>query len=55
MPEAVLLGLALVGGTLGAGLGIFGLRHKSSKRSFLLGFAAVVLAQAVAAGVWLLR
>ena len=49
VPEAVLLGLALIGGSPAAAAAMLVLRHKTRKPSFLMGFAAVVLAQ-VAAG-----
>jgi uncharacterized membrane protein YsdA (DUF1294 family)/cold shock CspA family protein len=47
IPESVLLGLALIGGTPVALVAMFVLRHKSRKRSFQLKFAAVVIIQAV--------
>jgi uncharacterized membrane protein YsdA (DUF1294 family)/cold shock CspA family protein len=46
VPEAVLLGLALVGGSPGAAVAMAGLRHKTRKTSFLVGFGVVVLIQA---------
>jgi len=51
VPEPVLLGLALIGGSLGAALAMVALRHKTRKLAFLVPFAAVVVAQ-VAAAVW---
>lgn len=53
VPEATLLGLALLGGTLGLALGMLLVRHKTRKPSFLLPFAAIVVVQALAAA-WLL-
>ncbi len=45
VPEAVLLGLALVGGSPAAAVAMLILRHKTRKASFLLKFAAVVALQ----------
>ena len=50
IPETTLLGVALVGGSPGLLAGMLLARHKTRKPSFLLGFALVVAAQAVA--VW---
>ena len=54
VPEAVLLGLALVGGSPAAAVAMLILRHKTRKASFLLKFAAVVALQ-VALAVVVLR
>ena len=45
IPEAVLLGLALVGGSPAAAMAMLALRHKTRKKSFLVGFAGVLVAQ----------
>lgn len=45
VPERVLLLLALLGGTLGAALGMAAFHHKTSKGGFLLRFALVILIQ----------
>lgn len=45
LPERVLLGLALAGGSPAALLGIHFFRHKSRKRSFQLKLALVLLVQ----------
>lgn len=45
VPEAVLLGLGLIGGTPGGFVGMRYFRHKTSKTSFLLKFWACVLVQ----------
>jgi uncharacterized membrane protein YsdA (DUF1294 family) len=45
VPEAVLLGLALLGGTLGAAAGMLLFRHKTSKPAFLIPFGLIVLLQ----------
>ena len=53
VPEAVLLGLALAGGSPAAAVAMFTLRHKTRKASFLLGFAGVVAVQvALAVAYW---
>jgi uncharacterized membrane protein YsdA (DUF1294 family)/cold shock CspA family protein len=52
IPESVLLGLSLVGGSPAALLAMFTLRHKSSKRSFQLKFAAVVVVQVLVVIGW---
>ncbi|WP_080779528.1 DUF1294 domain-containing protein [Chryseobacterium phocaeense] len=46
IPENTLLGLAFMGGTAGAVLGILIFRHKISKRSFLLKLTGIILVQA---------
>jgi uncharacterized membrane protein YsdA (DUF1294 family)/cold shock CspA family protein len=47
VPEAVLLGLALIGGSPAAALTMIGLHHKTRKRSFLIPFAGVLVIQAI--------
>lgn len=49
IPERVLLGSALVGGSPGLLIGMIAVRHKTRKPSFLLGFALVVLVQVAVA------
>ncbi len=51
VPELVLLGLALIGGTIGAVVAMLALRHKTRKIAFLLPFVAVVVVQ-IAALAW---
>jgi uncharacterized membrane protein YsdA (DUF1294 family)/cold shock CspA family protein len=53
VPEAVLLGLALVGGWPAALMAMFVFRHKTRKLAFLIPLAGVVLAQALAVAAWL--
>jgi uncharacterized membrane protein YsdA (DUF1294 family)/cold shock CspA family protein len=53
VPEAVLLGLALAGGSPSAMMAMFVLRHKTRKPTFLVAFALIVLAQALAIAAWL--
>jgi len=47
IPEATLLSLTFLGGTVGALLGMLIFRHKISKTSFLLKFGLIVWIQAV--------
>jgi uncharacterized membrane protein YsdA (DUF1294 family) len=47
VPERVLLGLALVGGSPGLLLGMAAARHKTRKVSFLLRLGAVLVVQAL--------
>ena len=52
IPEDVLLGLALVGGTLGALAGMLLFRHKTRKGSFMGAFAAILVVQVAALAIW---
>jgi uncharacterized membrane protein YsdA (DUF1294 family) len=54
VPETVLIGLAFVGGTLGALLAMVLFHHKTSKRSFQWRFWLVVVLQVVVVGGFLL-
>ena len=51
IPEAVLLGLALLGGTAGAILGMFIFKHKTRKKSFLMKFGIIILFQIITGSV----
>ena len=53
VPEAALLGLALIGGSPSAMMAMLVLRHKTRKPAFLIPFALIVLAQALAIAAWL--
>ncbi|MEL6187916.1 MAG: DUF1294 domain-containing protein, partial [Myxococcota bacterium] len=53
VPEAVLLGSALLGGSLGLVVGMWGFRHKTRKTSFKRKLALVVVAQVGLAAVFL--
>jgi uncharacterized membrane protein YsdA (DUF1294 family) len=52
VPEAVLLGLALLGGSPAAAAAILLLRHKSGKPAFLVPFALIVLLQLGLIAAW---
>lgn len=54
VPEATLLGLALVGGSPGLLLGMLLARHKTRKAAFLLPLAGIVALQ-LAAAWWILQ
>jgi len=47
IPEETLIWLAIVGGSIGALLGMYRFRHKTKHRKFTLGIPAIILAQAV--------
>jgi uncharacterized membrane protein YsdA (DUF1294 family) len=56
VPEAVLLALTLLGGTIGAILGMLVFRHKTAKRSFQVKLGLVIVVQVlliIAYYVWL--
>lgn len=53
IPERVLLGLALLGGSLGALLGMNAFRHKTKHRKFTV-FVPLFLALQIALAAWLL-
>ena len=55
IPEDTLLWLSIVGGSVGALLGMYLFRHKTQKRKFNLGIPAILMAQAVLAWFFFLR
>ncbi len=50
IPEATLLGVALLGGSIGAFLGMQIFRHKTKKAKFYLGVPLIFILQMV--GIW---
>lgn len=54
IPEKALFLTAILGGSVGAILGMYTFRHKTKHRSFTFGLPAILLLQAALA-VWLLR
>ena len=52
IPERTLFGSALLGGSIGAILGMYTFRHKTRHLSFTLGMPAILLAQ-VALAIWI--
>ena len=53
IPEATLMGVAALGGSIGALLGMYTVRHKTKHLKFTLGIPAILAVQVVAA-VWIL-
>jgi len=47
IPEETLIWLAIVGGSIGALIGMYLFRHKTKHRKFTLGVPVIILAQAV--------
>ena len=52
IPEKVLFGSAIIGGSIGAILGMYTFRHKTKHLSFTLGMPAILIAQ-VALAIWI--
>ena len=52
IPERTLIGSALLGGSVGALLGMYNFRHKTRHLKFTLGVPAILIAQ-IALAVWL--
>ena len=52
IPERTLIGSALLGGSLGALLGMYTFRHKTKHFKFTLGVPAILIAQ-IALAVWI--
>ena len=52
IPERTLIGSALLGGSLGALLGMYTFRHKTKHLKFTLGVPAILIAQ-IALDVWI--
>lgn len=55
IPEDTLIWLSIVGGSVGALVGMYLFRHKTQKRKFNLGIPAILLSQAVLAWFLFLR
>ena len=55
IPEDTLIWLSIVGGSVGALLGMYLFRHKTQKRKFTLGIPAILIAQAILAWFFFLR
>ncbi len=49
IPEATLIWMSIIGGSVGALMGIYLFRHKMQKSKFNLGIPAILLAQAILA------
>lgn len=51
IPEATLLGIAVLGGSVGTLIGMYAFRHKTRHLKFTLGIPAILMAQLVLAWV----
>ena len=49
IPEGTLIWMSIIGGGIGALMGMYLFRHKTQKRKFNLGIPAILLAQAILA------
>lgn len=47
IPEATLIGVAVIGGSAGAWLGMKGFHHKTKHKKFVYGLPAILVIQAV--------
>lgn len=43
IPEAVLFGTAMLGGSIGGVIGMFGFRHKTRRPLFVIGFPVLMI------------
>jgi len=55
IPEATLLGIAVIGGSIGSLVGMYTVRHKTRHLKFTLGIPVVLIVQVVLAIYILLR
>lgn len=55
IPEKTLLGLAAAGGSVGALAGMYGFRHKTKQRKFVIGVPVILVVQIGIAWVWQMR
>ena len=55
IPEGTLIWMSIIGGSIGALLGMYLFHHKTQKRKFSLGIPAILLAQAILAYLIFLR
>ena len=53
IPEATLLLLAVIGGSVGSLIGMYTVRHKTRHWKFILGIPAILIVQ-IALAIWLL-
>ena len=53
IPEATLLGIAALGGSVGSLIGMYAFRHKTRHLKFTLGIPAILIAQLILAWVLL--
>lgn len=50
IPEATLMGIAAIGGSIGSLMGMYTFRHKTKHLKFTLGIPAILVAQLILAG-----
>lgn len=50
IPEATLMGIAAIGGSVGSLMGMYTFRHKTKHLKFTLGIPAILVAQLILAG-----
>lgn len=58
IPEATLMGVAALGGSIGALFGMYTFRHKTLHKKFTIGIPAILIAQLAVTGAvvyWLLK
>ena len=55
IPEATLLGLAVLGGSIGAWLGMKVWHHKTMHKKFKYGVPAIIIVQLLMVGYWMFR
>jgi uncharacterized membrane protein YsdA (DUF1294 family) len=55
IPEATLLGLAVLGGSIGAWLGMKVWHHKTMHKKFKYGVPAIIIVQLLMGGYWMFR
>lgn len=50
IPEATLMGVAALGGSIGSLMGMYTFRHKTKHKKFTIGIPAILIAQLLLAG-----
>jgi uncharacterized membrane protein YsdA (DUF1294 family) len=50
IPEATLIGVAALGGSIGSLMGMYTFRHKTKHKKFTIGIPAILIAQLLLAG-----
>jgi uncharacterized membrane protein YsdA (DUF1294 family) len=50
LPEATLMGVAALGGSIGSLIGMYTFRHKTLHKKFTIGIPAILIAQLLLAG-----
>lgn len=53
IPEATLMGISAVGGSVGALLGMYTFRHKTLHKKFTVGIPLILILQLITAGAYL--